>query len=111
MVTTRPWNPRYTHRLTRRRLLAGAASGAAAAALIACGGAGDNKGGKLSPTIDPESARKPGAIWYSRNNWQLGDETAQAVPGGVYPGRASEDVAATFDPMLATSGPLENFID
>ena len=97
----RSWLPAYAQRtISRRKFLAGAAAGAGAAALIACGGGGS--GPKLAETIDPAAARMPGAVWYARNDYQLADETAAAVAGGIYPDRQSTDLGASLDPFLGT---------
>src|SRR5687768_16244879 len=88
IMNTTSWPPTYTQRLTRRRFLGATAAGAGAAALIACGG-GSSGGGGLKFT-DSATAREPGTVWFASNDWKLEDETAQAVPGGVYPGQGCD---------------------
>jgi ABC-type transport system substrate-binding protein len=55
--------------------------------------------------------RQPGAVIYAKDNWKLADETDQAVPGGVYPGRNTADLSESMDPFLATQGRGDQFTD
>ena len=73
---------------------------AAATALIACGRGSSS--GSLKFT-DPDSSRQPGSTWLSANDWKLADETAAAVPGGVYPGNLNGDQSGTYDALLLGS--------
>ena len=111
MTTTREprpsWRPSYT--IGRRRFLQAGAAGAGGAFLLACGGGGDEPGPSL--TVDPAGVRTPGAVVYTSDEWKLADETAQAVPGGVYPGRELQDLTSSWDPWLANVGLVEDFND
>src|SRR5688572_32728161 len=98
MTTEQSWLPHYkAGRVTRRRFLGGAAAGAAAAALVACGGSGGGGGLKFD---DAASAREPGTVWNSANNWKLADETKEAVKGGIYRSHMTADQAGSFDALI-----------
>src|SRR5687768_2794866 len=88
---------RIFNRLTRRRFLTTVGAGAGAAALVACGGT-DSGGFKFE---EAASARQPGSVWFSANDWKLEDETKQAVKGGVYPASMDSDQAGSFDALLS----------
>ena len=96
---SRSWRPSYKPFFSRRRFLATAGAAAGAAALVACGGGGD--GGSAPKLVQSSNARQPGGLWYARDNWQLEEETKQAVPGGVYPGSANAE-GRSFDPASTT---------
>ncbi|MPZ47908.1 MAG: hypothetical protein GEU75_01090 [Dehalococcoidia bacterium] len=102
------WLSSYRHHLTRRRFLSGAAVGASGVILLAC-----SSNGSSAPqgALKPGDVRGSGSIWYARNNWNLADETDQAVPGGVYPGHESRDVNESFEPFIATDSFTESFHD
>jgi ABC-type transport system substrate-binding protein len=90
------WIPGYLDaRLTRRRFLRTAAAGAGTVAIIACGGGGDSSL-KLD---DAGTAREPGTVWFTRNDWRLADETKAAVRGGIYRGYMTADQAGHFDAL------------
>jgi peptide/nickel transport system substrate-binding protein len=74
-------------------------AGAGAAALLACS-RGEVGGLKLD---DSATARQPGTVWFSKNDWRLADETKEAIRGGIYRGRASADAPSHLDPMPNTS--------
>lgn len=105
MAVERSWRPSYLRRnLSRRRFLAGSAAAVGAAAIIACGG-----GGSRTVTLAPADAKKPGALFYERDSWRLQEETANAVPGGVYPGYFPADLNGTFDPYLNSNDAVRIF--
>lgn len=111
MTALPTWLATYSGRqLSRRRFLGAAAGGAGAATLIACGGSGDG-GDTPQLTVDPAGVRTPGAVVFTRDEWQLADETAHAVPGGVYTGRELLDLTSSWDPWLANVGLVEDFND
>jgi peptide/nickel transport system substrate-binding protein len=91
LTGTKSWQPSYL-KLTRRRFLKGTAAGAGAIALIACGGGG---GG----TLDTEAGdpRKPGSVWFSRDDWKVPDESKEAVKGGIFRGYREQDQAGHYD--------------
>jgi peptide/nickel transport system substrate-binding protein len=62
--------------------------------LVACGGGSDDGGSALQ---DASSAREPGKVWFAENDWQLADETKEAVRGGIYRGYMEEDQAGHYD--------------
>jgi peptide/nickel transport system substrate-binding protein len=84
-------------RLSRRRLVALGGSTAAALALAACSGDDKKDGSGTSGQVTDVPGKD--AVAYT---WQLPDETAQAVPGGVYRGVTTGEVT-TFDPVKSTS--------
>jgi ABC-type transport system substrate-binding protein len=87
------WRALAESRLSRRRLLAGSATagaGVLALSLVGCG-----SGSRGSGTIDD-----PDAIIY---NWQLPDETQDAVRGGIHKSYSSTDITGTLDPFLTPS--------
>ena len=98
------WDSVLSRRVSRRRGLAIFSGGAAAAFLAACSG-GNKTTEQLN--ISPEAVLKPGAVLREGNFWQLQDETANAVPGGIY--RASENIDFTggYDPMTESAGRLQ----
>jgi ABC-type transport system substrate-binding protein len=103
------WLPAYSSKLmSRRRFLGAAGAGAGAAALIACGGGGSTTEQLL---ISPEHVRQPGAVLYSRDSWQLADESANAAPGGIFPGRSSADLTEAMDPLSSTVGATIGFLE
>ena len=96
-MTTGYWNNVLASRVSRRRALATAGATSLAAALFAaCGG--DSSSSKLK-LDDSATARKPGTVWFSANDWKLADETKDAVPGGIYRSVRSTDQAGHYDAM------------
>jgi peptide/nickel transport system substrate-binding protein len=91
------WQGRYFgNRLTRRKFLVSSGMATGAAALLACSG-----GGSAGLKFDEAStAREPGTVWFSRNDWKLEDETKEAVKGGIYPSNLSSDQAGSYDALL-----------
>jgi peptide/nickel transport system substrate-binding protein len=65
---------------------------------MACGG--DDSGSQL---VKSDNAREPGAVWFSRDNWMLEDETKQAVRGGIYRDVTSDAQTEHFDPIVLAS--------
>jgi peptide/nickel transport system substrate-binding protein len=92
------WLPAYSG-ITRRRFLKSAAAGTGAALLIACGGGGNDSA--FEDTSDPN---EPGSVWFAKNNWQLPDETKQAVRGGIYRGFETDDQEGHFDMIQLIPG-------
>src|SRR5688572_26491410 len=96
-------------RVSKRKFLVGAAAGMGAAALVACGGS-TQKVGTL--TVSSDASRQPGAVIYSRDYWKLADETAAAIPGGIYPGQVSDDTFGQggrgFDPVYDGGGAVRS---
>ena len=89
------WNRMLDRRVTRRRALAASGGTALASALlIACGGSSTTGGLNVD---DSASAREPGSVWFSANDWTLADETSEAVKGGIYRGFMDEDQAGHYD--------------
>src|SRR5688572_23601828 len=111
-MTTKSWQAAYYGgaRLTRRSFLKGTAAGAAAAALIACGGGGS--GGTTLKFDDASTARQPGTVWLSKNNYKLADETKEAVKGGIHRGSATSDTTINYDAiaLMDTQVPFRNHV-
>ena len=100
MTMSKSWLPSYIDsRITRRRFLKAGAAGAGAAALLACGGGGGDGGGLELAT----SSREPGGVWFAREDWNLPDETNEAVRGGIYRGYMIEDQEGHFDAITLPS--------
>ncbi len=94
------WHPGYVNsKVSRRRFLGTALAGAGAAAVLACG-RGEESDLRLD---DGATARQPGTVWLSKNDWKLADETKEAVRGGIYRGYVTEDAPSHLDPMPNTS--------
>lgn len=96
------WEHLTDSRVSRRRALKGAAAlgiGAAAVGVVGCGGGG---GGGGRGVIDD-----PTAIVYA---WQLPDETANAVPGGIRRDQSTADITGTLDPMISPSFTTVDFM-
>jgi peptide/nickel transport system substrate-binding protein len=96
-------NGRYAGgQMTRRRALGLVGGGAAAALLAACAGRGDK--GQGAAATRPGAA-PGGTIGKDRiiATWELPDETAGAVPGGVYRSVTASEVVGSFDPFTSTS--------
>jgi peptide/nickel transport system substrate-binding protein len=97
MVTTASWKARYAT-VSRRKFLAGTAAGiGGAAALVACGGS-DGGGGSL--TFSADDNRKPGTVWQRASDWQLPDETKEAVKGGIYRSYLASDQQQSYDALV-----------
>lgn len=94
------WSRVLDSRLSRRRALASFGGGAAAAAFIAACGGNDSGGGGSAVTESSGDYLKPGGTWYARDDWTVKDETAKAIPGGVYPGSVSEEIPNTLDQLI-----------
>src|SRR5687767_11948468 len=101
-MKSRAWVASYRPGITRRKFLAGAAAGAGAAALIACGGGG----GSDLKLDDAATARVPGTVWNSRNDWKLADETKEAVRGGIYRNVRTSDMSGHFDAIALMSSEI-----
>lgn len=54
---------------------------------------------KQAPSGTPthHARYQPDGIWYSIDDYQIPDETSQAVPGGVFPSFIGQDIAASLD--------------
>jgi ABC-type transport system substrate-binding protein len=63
--------------------------------LAACGGGG----GDTLTVDDAASARQPGTVWFTKNDWKLADETREAVRGGIYRAHRADDVEGHLDLM------------
>ena len=101
-TSSRSWLPSYIDsRITRRRFLKASAAGAGAAALLACGGGGDD--GDAGGLDTSGNYRDPGGVWSAKNDWNLSDETKQAVRGGIYRGVLSDDQEGHFDAITLVS--------
>ena len=97
---SKSWLPSYIDaRMSRRRLLKGAASATGAGLLLAACGGGDNTQSLQSAS----SAREPGKVWFTKNNWKLEDETKEAVRGGIYRGFRAADQSGHFDALTLSS--------
>src|SRR5688572_14036081 len=83
-------------RITRRRLLAGAGGVAGAGFAMSLLGCGSDSGGGFK-FEDAATSRQPGTVWQSGNDWKLGDETKEAVKGGIYRSVLNADQAGNFD--------------
>src|SRR5688572_23531299 len=96
MTASQSWLPTYVKRaaVSRRAFLKATAAGAGAAALIACGGGG---GGSTFKFDDAGTARQPGTVWRTENDFKLADETKEAVRGGIYRGNQTGDMSGHFD--------------
>ena len=101
MGNVRTMNGRWQRGLTRRRALAVGAAGSAAALLAACSGGGKSaeKEERAPTQQEVKEAFDKGEIIYE---WQAPDETAKAVPGGIYKSYTTGE-ATTFDPVKSTS--------
>ncbi len=93
------WTHLQSKRITRRTSLKITTGAAGAALLVACGG-----GSQSTLTFDDAAtARKPGSVWFAKNDWRLADETKQAVRGGIYRGYRSDDQTGHFDAIALMS--------
>lgn len=103
MTSSNYWQTTLARRISRRRMLAATGAAAGATLLVACAG-GSKPGGA---TLVPGEVRKPGAVIFDRDSWKLQDESANAVPGGVYPDhQPMTEYTQPFDPMLATQATI-----
>ena len=100
-MATSYWSRVLATQANRRRTLT-VTGGSLLGAIIlaACGGGGQSAGLRFD---DAGTARVPGTVWFSKNDWKLADETKQAVKGGIYRGLLDADRAGHFDAITLMS--------
>jgi ABC-type transport system substrate-binding protein len=91
--------------MTRRKGLAAVGGGSLGAALLAACGGGTTTGLKFD---DAATAREPGTVWFTKNDWKLADETKQAIAGGIYRGYQTGDQPGHMDPL--SQGPATTLV-